>query len=171
MKAIILSHERGGPVVLDRNGSFRFIRGYASEPIGSEVETNEQPTISIRKITLIAAGFVIVLALGIFTWMWTSTDPYIDEIEIFDDDGPVPLEEGGNNAGASAEIGGTENERKVTITVTDILGTYTQTFDYLNGARTGTYTIKGSDGSYTVKIEFQGNSVETAEIVKYESGG
>ena len=171
MKAIILGHERGSPVVLDREGSFRLIRGHASEPTEAEVEISEQTVISCRKIALIAAGFIIVLALGIFAWMWTSTDHYIADIVIFDDDGPVPLEDGGNNAGASAEIGGTGNEQKVTITVTDILGTYTQTFDYLNGAQTGTYIIKGSDGNYTVKIKFQGNCVETTEITKYESRG
>ena len=38
MKAIIMSHEHGGSYVMDREGSFRFVKGYTSQLIGTEIE-------------------------------------------------------------------------------------------------------------------------------------
>ena len=60
MKAIIMSHERGGSYVLERSGSFRFVNGYTSRLIGTEIELKPQVLVSYRRITAMAACFVIL---------------------------------------------------------------------------------------------------------------
>lgn len=77
MKAVILSHERGGSYVLDHDGCFRYIRGHESTPIGAEIQIGSRPVISVSRIAAIAASFIIVLSLSIFTWMWNTADHYV----------------------------------------------------------------------------------------------
>ena len=72
MKAIILSHERGGSYAMDREGGFRFVKGYASQPIGTEIELQTQYYRNYRRLAAIAACFALVFALSGFAWLWTS---------------------------------------------------------------------------------------------------
>ena len=51
MKAIIFGHEQGGSYVMDSKGRFRFITGYTSQPVGTEVEFEDTaPFNRIRQI-------------------------------------------------------------------------------------------------------------------------
>ena len=79
MKAIIMNHENGGSHVLDREGSFRFVKGYTSKPIGAEIELRQQPSFN-TKIFAIAACVVVCVALGMFAFMWNTVtySVYID---------------------------------------------------------------------------------------------
>ena len=79
MKAIILSHEKGGSYVLDRDGSFRFLKGYASYAVGSEIEFKLQPAIDYKVIAL-AACFILFAAFGGFSYLLSaeSYSVYID---------------------------------------------------------------------------------------------
>ena len=55
MKAIIIGHERGGSVVLEQCGDYRFVHGYTSETIGTEIEVRSRSVIQFIKTTACAA--------------------------------------------------------------------------------------------------------------------
>ena len=74
MRAIIVSHERGGSYVLDREGSFRYVKGFDSRPIGTEVEVNQTLAGGQLKSFAIAACLMLVLFVGSFAWMWNSPE-------------------------------------------------------------------------------------------------
>jgi len=80
MKAIILSHERGGSYALDRNGCYQFVKGHTARPVGEEIELALRPQIQYAKIASIAAGFIMVVLLGSFSWLWNaeSYSVYVD---------------------------------------------------------------------------------------------
>ena len=72
MKAIIMSHEDGGTYVMDREGSFRFVKGYSSQPIGKEIEVREWITARQMRVAVLAACLTLFLALGSFGVMWNE---------------------------------------------------------------------------------------------------
>ncbi|MCL2150918.1 MAG: hypothetical protein FWH50_01675, partial [Coriobacteriia bacterium] len=72
MKAIIISHEDDGSYVMDREGSFRFVKGYSSRPVGMEIEIAAKAPTSRMRLTAIAASFFLVLALTGFAWTWNT---------------------------------------------------------------------------------------------------
>jgi len=80
MKAIVFGHERGGTYVMDREGSFRFVKGHTARPVGSEVDINTQAPITFMRIASIAACFMLVLSLSLFVIMWNTVDysVYVD---------------------------------------------------------------------------------------------
>jgi len=77
MKAIILSHERGGAIALDRRGDFRFIKGYTSQPIGTEIEIKTRSMIQYLKMAAIAACLIIALATGGTGLAWNTESCFI----------------------------------------------------------------------------------------------
>ena len=78
MKAIIFSHDNGGSYVMDRDGCFRFVRGHSSQPIGTEIEVREQPTtVSLMRVASMAACFILIVCVSVFTWLWNVTDYYV----------------------------------------------------------------------------------------------
>jgi len=184
MKAIIFSHDRGGSYVMDREGCFHFVKGYTSHPIGAEIELKLQavPNLKkIRRIAAFAACFLVVLSLGYFTLMWNFISGDIgqsNEFFFIADDIPLsrapPVSRSTvNNSDVPAVSAETATEliifRRVTITVTDNHGTYTEDFRELNRSSEAIYTIEGETGIYTVYITFSENKVETAEIINFES--
>ncbi|MDR2956626.1 MAG: hypothetical protein LBU61_00390 [Coriobacteriales bacterium] len=73
MKAVIISHEDNGTYVLDRTGSFRYVKGYATKPVGLEIELTAQPVQINRIRTMaVAASFVLALMVGSFAWLWNA---------------------------------------------------------------------------------------------------
>ena len=80
MKAIIFSHEDGGTYVMDSDGSFRFVKGYTTQPIGAEIEIKNQTPVYFMKIMPAAACFILVITLSIFTLMWNTVNysVYVD---------------------------------------------------------------------------------------------
>ena len=80
MKAIIISHERGGSYVMNHEGCFEFVRGFASRPIGEEIDFAAAPRMSFARAAGIAACFAVVLLLGGFGWMRSaeSYSVYVD---------------------------------------------------------------------------------------------
>jgi len=77
MKAIIISHEDGGSYVMDKAGSFRFVRGYDELPIGAEIELEKPRAVVYYPKFAAAAAACLVIVIGIFAWMWTSESYYI----------------------------------------------------------------------------------------------
>ena len=80
MKAIIMGHERGGSYVMDREGDFRFLRGYASRSIGEEIDFTVQSVSAYANIIKMAACIVLSALIGSLSWMWfnESYTAYID---------------------------------------------------------------------------------------------
>lgn len=76
-KAIILSHDRGGVYVMDKDGSFRFVRGYSSRPVGAEIEIREVSFVSFGRTTAVAAGFALITFFSCFAWLWSSVNLYV----------------------------------------------------------------------------------------------
>ena len=82
MKAVILSHEDGGTYVLDKTGSFKFVKGYEAHDIGEEIDlkpefsaaikTKRRAKINYFKPLALAACLIMVFVLGGVTWMWNS---------------------------------------------------------------------------------------------------
>jgi len=74
--AIILSHEDGGTYVLDRDGSYRFIKGYTERPVGSEITLPRQKSTLLLRVFAAASAAAAV----IFVWLWfsVSTTIYVD---------------------------------------------------------------------------------------------
>lgn len=64
MKAIILSHERGGSYVMDHNGCYWFVKGHAARLIGSEIDFKPQPQVSLAQIASMAACIVLIVLIG-----------------------------------------------------------------------------------------------------------
>lgn len=77
MKAVILSHENGGSYVVDKTGSFKFVKGYESRPIGTEINLKPAPVVYFPKVVVMAACFVLTVLLGTFAWMWTAESHFI----------------------------------------------------------------------------------------------
>ena len=77
MKAIVLSHERGGTYVLDSDGSYRFIHGSASLPIGTEIKIKDNPPVNIARIASIAACLILVISFSLTAWLWSQTSHYV----------------------------------------------------------------------------------------------
>jgi hypothetical protein len=59
---------------LDREGSFRYVKGFDSRPIGTEVEVNQALAGGQLKSFAIAACLMLVLFVGSFAWMWNSPE-------------------------------------------------------------------------------------------------
>lgn len=84
MKAIIMSHENGGSYVLDDTGSFQFVKGYTSKPIGYEIDLTKQAgirsNVNFTRLTALAAGIALIVVFSGFGWMWTSENHtiYVD---------------------------------------------------------------------------------------------
>jgi len=99
------------------------------------------------------------------------TDPPPDGEHGDDCDCPICAGESGEGFGAEvyAIVTDKGNQRKVTITLIDLFGQYTQEFDYANGTTEFTYKIEGVHFDYRVYIRFSGNAVETVLIVGFES--
>ena len=76
MKAIIFSHEGSGSYVMDREGSFRFVRGYSSLPVGSEIELKRKAPVQINRIAAIAACFMVMAAIGLFAMLLNTVNYY-----------------------------------------------------------------------------------------------
>ena len=77
MKAIIFSHENDGSYVMDQDGCFRFVRGYASQPVGTEIELKTQSPVTFMRVASAAACFILVVSISIFAWLWNATSYYI----------------------------------------------------------------------------------------------
>ena len=77
MKAIVFGHERGGTYVMDREGTFRFIHGYTSQPIGSEIKIKDKPPINLARIASIAACLILVISFSLIALMWNLTSHYV----------------------------------------------------------------------------------------------
>jgi len=80
-KALILSHDhsRGGVCVLDKDGSFRFVRGYSSRPVGAEIdiEVSKVSFVNFRRVVAAAASFALILSLSCFAWLWNPVSFYV----------------------------------------------------------------------------------------------
>jgi len=72
MKAVIVSHKRGGSYVLDHQGSFRFVRGHTSQPVGSEISVPAPGTPSRLATMVTSYCLMLALLLGGFAWLWNS---------------------------------------------------------------------------------------------------
>jgi len=70
MKAIILSHERGGSYVLDSEGDYHFVKKHTSHPIGSEIEFYHQSRRRRFAAVAVVSCFALAVLLGVFTWLW-----------------------------------------------------------------------------------------------------
>ena len=81
MKAIIVNHERGGSYVMDHAGCFRFVKGYASQPVGAEIELARQIPVQFGRIAAIAACLVVALMLSVFGILW-NTESYSVYVDI-----------------------------------------------------------------------------------------
>jgi len=78
MKAIIISHENGGSYVMEKSGSFRFVKGYDSRPIGTEIELNPRPVVHFPRLAAtVAACLVMTAVLGVFARLWTAESYFI----------------------------------------------------------------------------------------------
>jgi hypothetical protein len=80
MKAIIISHENGGTYVMDKDGSFKFVKGHTDKPVGTEIVIIEKKPINYLRVTALAACFALVILAGSFAWIWNaeSHSIYID---------------------------------------------------------------------------------------------
>jgi len=72
MKAIIMSHEKGGSYVMDKEGAFRHVLGHTHKPIGAEIELKAIVSFNYRKFSAMAASIALVIVVGSFSWLWTS---------------------------------------------------------------------------------------------------
>ena len=72
MKALILRHENGGSYMVDREGSFHFVRGYTSWSIGAEVAVKTQLAVHYTKVIAMAVSLFLIVALGSFGWLWNT---------------------------------------------------------------------------------------------------
>ena len=63
MKAIIMSHEKGGSYCIDSNGSFHFVKGYTNVAVGTEIIIRPKRTACLRRLMLIAAGLVVTFII------------------------------------------------------------------------------------------------------------
>jgi len=77
VKAIIISNERGGSYVMDHDGVFSFVYGYASLPVGTEIEIKERPNTNLTKIVSLAACFVLAVSFVFYAWLWNATQYYV----------------------------------------------------------------------------------------------
>ncbi|MCL1982254.1 MAG: hypothetical protein FWG53_04050, partial [Clostridiales bacterium] len=57
MKAILMSHEHGGSYVMNQDGCFQFVKGYASQPVGTQIDIKPQvqPLVFYAKAAKVAA--------------------------------------------------------------------------------------------------------------------
>jgi len=80
MKAIIMSHEKGGSYVMDREGDFRFVKGYSTLPIGTEIVIQSRPRFSYPMVAAVAACLALVIFLGTFGILSTTENysAYVD---------------------------------------------------------------------------------------------
>jgi len=80
MKGIILGHVADGSQVLDCEGSFRVVKGFKSQPVGSEIEFKPAPAINFSRVAAISLLLVVVVAIGGFSWLWNmdSYSVYVD---------------------------------------------------------------------------------------------
>ena len=80
MKAIIMKHGQGGSYIYDRDGVFRFVRGYTSLPVGSEINVSRRSIIPRPQITTLAYMMLVIVCIGTFRWIWTtpSYSVYVD---------------------------------------------------------------------------------------------
>jgi len=74
MKAIIMSHERGGSYVMDKEGFFEFVKGYAAQPIGTEIEIASHPLIAPSRVVPAITCLILVAALSIFAYLWNTVN-------------------------------------------------------------------------------------------------
>ena len=70
IKAVVLSHERGGSYVLCSNGDFRFAKGHTSQSIGAEIEIESKPMGNYFKIVAMAACLALAIVIGVFACLW-----------------------------------------------------------------------------------------------------
>jgi len=76
MKAVVFEHKDSGTYVMDKQGSFRFVKGYSSLPVGSEIELNPQALVQIKKVMAVAACFIVMVSIGVFASLWNSVSYY-----------------------------------------------------------------------------------------------
>jgi len=72
MKAVIVGHKKGGSYVLDRDGSFRFVRDFAAAPIGTEVSVPRQDHPRWQSAPVIATCLAFVLMISGFLRLWNT---------------------------------------------------------------------------------------------------
>jgi len=72
MKAIIISHERGGSYVMDRDGSFHFVKGHTSRQLGAEIEFRPASSVAFLRYAMAVACLVIAIVVGGMAILWNS---------------------------------------------------------------------------------------------------
>ena len=94
MKGLVIGHKKNGVQVVDKNGYFHFVHGYASQPLGSEIEMSdehEEEEESTRSHTVVfshpdytrrmeLAGFTVtcICVIYFFADRWSLVAYYVE---------------------------------------------------------------------------------------------